>query len=156
MTGKTTPMWDIIEIGPEQVNQIVPLFDAYRVFYRQSSNLQEAHRFLLARLNRKESVIYAATDPIGNAIGFTQLYPLFSSTRMGKLWLLNDLYIAPDFRGQGISLLLIDRAKELARKTEAIGVLLETEKSNSIGNSLYPRAGFTLEDSTNYYFWHVD
>ena len=68
------------------------------------------------------------------------------------MWLLNDLYVAPDFRGQGISKQLINRAKELARTTEACGILLETEKSNTIGNQLYPRTGFELE-SNHFYFW---
>ncbi len=71
---------------------------------------------------------------------------------MKRLWLLNDLFVAKEFRGQGISKLLIERAKQLAEQTHAAGLLLETEKTNEIGNQLYPSAGFNLE-ANNFYFW---
>lgn len=143
----------IDQIGISHLQTIVPVFDAYRVWYRQPSDLTNARIFLSDRLRNKESIIYGAFDSDDQIVGFTQLYPLFSSTRMGKLWLLNDLFVLPEYRGQGISLLLIDRVKALVSETNAIGILLETEKSNQIGNQLYPRAGFLLEDETHYYFW---
>lgn len=149
-------MWDIIEIGPTQIGDVVPLFDDYRIFYRQPSDPERAHKFLMQRTKLGESIIYAAYSPEGKAVGFTQLYPLFSSTRMGRLWLLNDLFVDPVYRGNGISLQLINRAKQLAKDTQAVGVLLETEKTNTIGNNLYPRAGFHLETDTHYYFWPND
>ena len=71
---------------------------------------------------------------------------------MKRMWLLNDLYVSPEHRGNGISKLLIEAAQSLAQSTEAAGVLLETEKSNEIGNKLYPRMGFELEEN-NFYFW---
>ena len=85
-------------------------------------------------------------------VGFTQLYPIFSSTRMQRMWLLNDLFVHADHRGKGISKALIEKAKELARSNNAAGILLETEKNNDIGNQLYPSVGFELEGN-NFYFW---
>ncbi len=146
-------MWDIIEIGPPQIDDVVPLFDAYRVFYRQPSDPEGARKFLMQRAKLGQSIIYTAYDSEDRAVGFTQLYPLYSSTRMGKVWLLNDLFVDPDYRGNGISLQLIKRAKKLAVDTRALGLLLETEKTNTIGNNLYPRAGFHLETDTHHYFW---
>jgi GNAT superfamily N-acetyltransferase len=137
----------------DHLDDLVKLFDAYRVWYRQPADTIQARIFLSERINRHESIIFGAFDGLGHMVGFTQLYPLFSSTRMGRIWLLNDLFVQPESRGQGISLKLLDRAKKLAIDTNAIGVLLETEKSNLIGNQLYPRAGFHLEVDTHYYFW---
>jgi GNAT superfamily N-acetyltransferase len=85
--------------------------------------------------------------------GFVQLYPLFSSVRVSKYWLLNDLFIDSEFRGKGYSKLLIDRAKELVLESGACGMMLETEKSNKIGNSLYPKTGFKINDLSNFYEW---
>lgn len=128
------------------------LFDGYRVFYRQNSNLPAAKAFLQARFAKADSVIFLAKT--GNEYsGFTQLYPLFSSVRMQRMWLLNDLYVAPSFRGKGISKLLIEAAKKHARDTEACGISLETASDNRIGNRLYPAVGFTLDEDHNYYFW---
>ena len=103
-------------------------------------------------MNSIESIIYAAENENGKLVGFTQLYPIFSSTRMKRMWLLNDLFVDPDFRGLGVSKQLINKAKELARSNNACGILLETEKSNDIGNKLYPSMDFELE-SNNFYFW---
>ena len=74
---------------------------------------------------------------------------------MQRMWILNDLYVRKTFRGQGISKLLINKAKDLCRETNACGMLLETETSNDIGNKLYPATGFHLEEN-NFYFWGVD
>ncbi len=136
----------------DHLDHLVSLFDAYRVWYRMKSDPERAHSFLSKRIKNEESEIFLALTDEGRAVGFTQLYPLFSSTRMKRLWLLNDLYVDPEYRGEGISKLLIERAKKLARATNAAGISLETEKNNDIGNQLYPRTGFKLDDH-NFYFW---
>jgi len=82
-----------------------------------------------------------------------QLYPIFSSTRMKKLWLLNDLYVETHFRGLGISVALIDAAKTFCKTTLSCGMILETTKSNDIGNNLYQNTGFELDSDHNYYSW---
>ncbi len=147
----------IIQASMEHIEGLALLFDAYRVWYRKDSNIPAAKEFLKARLQNSESIVYLAIDEKnGGMVGFTQLYPLFSSTRMKPLWLLNDLFVQPDYRGQGISKLLIDRCKELARTTEAAGLMLETEKSNTIGNQLYAATDFELESDVNFYFWKTN
>jgi GNAT superfamily N-acetyltransferase len=138
----------------EDLQKLALLFDQYRIFYGKESNRAEAENFLGERLQNQDSVIFVATE--GSIIkGFTQLYPLFSSVRMKKLWLLNDLYVNELYRGQGISIALIDEAKDLCRKTNACGMYLETAKSNVIGNALYPKTGFVLNDEHNFYDWSV-
>ncbi len=142
--------------------ELTELFELYRAFYKKPSAPDQAEAFLRERLERNESIVYLAyaNKDIPNrqhAVGFTQLYPIFSSTQMKRLWLLNDLYVREDYRGQGISRMLIDRAKQLARTTQASGLLLETAKDNHIGNILYPRAGFTLaSEHYNFYLWSVE
>lgn len=132
---------------------IAPLFDAYRQFYGKTSDVQLAEEFLEARIINNESVIFIAYDNENNATGFVQLYPLFSSTRLKRFWLLNDLFVSPSYRGKGFSKELIEEAKELCRKTDACAMLLETSVTNDIGNNLYPSAGFELRDDANFYEW---
>ena len=134
--------------------QTALLFDMYRVFYKKTSDIAAATAFLQDRLTQNDSQIFLLVAENGtDIIGFTQLYPLWSSTRMGKLWLLNDLFINPAHRGQGYAHLLMERAKQLARETNAVGVMLETAKTNDIGNNLYPKAGFELDTEFNWYHW---
>lgn len=132
--------------------QLAQLFDDYRVFYRKDSDLSAANDFIKERMLAEESVIFVHESG-SDITGFTQLYPIFSSTRMRRIWLLNDLFIKPEFRGKGISKELIEAAKEHSRQTNASGLLLETEQANKIGNRLYPSLGFDLNDETNYYWW---
>ena len=143
----------IIEAQTQYFESLVQLFNAYRVFYQKTSDVEGARQFLKDRLEREESVIYLAITETDQVVGFTQLYPIFSSTNMKRVWLLNDLFVDPDFRGQGVSKRLIEQSKKLARKTEAFGVILETDKTNTIGNRLYPATDFELDTERNHYFW---
>lgn len=136
----------------DDLESIVPLFNAYRVFYRKKSDLEAASTYIKERISNDESIIYLAFSG-DEAVGFTQLYPIFSSTRLKRVWLLNDLYVAKNQRGKGISKMLLEKSKQLTKDTNAAAVILETEKSNAIGNQLYPSVGFTLEDDVNHYYW---
>ena len=133
--------------------QTAKLFDQYRVWYKKESNLSGAIDFLTSRLQNKESVIFISEHDDNTILGFTQLYPIFSSTRMKRMWLLNDLFVHPDFRGKGISKMLIGAAKQLCQTTKGCAILLETGLDNDIGNQLYPKAGFVLNKSTQFYEW---
>lgn len=137
------------------VNGLSVLFDAYRMFYEKGSDIDGAKQFLQQRIINDESVIYIYINNENTIAGFVQLYPLFSSTRMKKLWLLNDLFVLPEYRGQGISVALIEEAKQLCLQTNACGLNLETAKTNIIGNKLYPKTGFILDEAHNYYCWDV-
>ncbi|MCD0457023.1 GNAT family N-acetyltransferase [Chryseobacterium sp. LC2016-27] len=132
--------------------QLAELFDQYRVFYHKGSDIPAAEKFLKERIENKDSEIFVAENE-GKLVGFVQLYPLFSSTRMKRYWLLNDLFVNENYRGKGFSKELIEEAKQLAKFTNASGILLETGKSNDIGNQLYPSCGFEIYDEVNFYEW---
>jgi len=86
-------------------------------------------------------------------LGFAQCYPLFSSIRMKRILLLNDLFVLEAYRGRGISKALIKASQDLTKSTGASALLLETEKTNRIGNQLYPAMGFVLQGGSNHYLW---
>ncbi len=144
---------NIRKVTIDDLPQLSNLFDCYRVFYKKQSDIAAGNNFLRERIINKESEIFVAESDDGKLVGFTQLYPLFSSTRMQRLWLLNDLYVPEDYRGKGISKQLIEAAKQMAKDTNACGLLLETAKTNTIGNQLYPATDFALEENSNFYFW---
>jgi GNAT superfamily N-acetyltransferase len=134
------------------VNELSILFNLYRIYYKQNSDVITAKQFLTERILKKESIIFIAISE-NKIVGFTQLYPLFSSLSMKRSWQLNDLYILEEYRGRGISRQLIDAAKQLAKETNAAGIMLETEKTNIIGNKLYPSCDFISYDKNNFYWW---
>ncbi|MEO8086098.1 MAG: GNAT family N-acetyltransferase [Bacteroidota bacterium] len=148
----TKPDVEIAQATISDVGQVASLFDLYRQFYRQQSDIAGARKFLSERISKDDSVIFIARQA-GEYAGFVQCYPLFTSVGMKKLWLLNDLFMKTEYRGNGISKMLIDRCKQLAEETGAKGLMLETEKSNVIGNKLYPKEGFVLNEGSNFYGW---
>lgn len=135
----------------DDLDQLVPLFDGYRQFYSQASDLPGARRFLGERLLRNESMILLAYQG-DRAVGFTQLYPLFSSVSMERLWVLNDLFVLPEMRGQGVGEALIEQAAALSRSMGAKGLTLETGLTNDGAQRLYERLGFVREDEVYHYF----
>jgi len=137
----------------KDLGSLSELFDAYRMFYHKSTDLEGAKTFLKDRISNKDSEIFVAETIENKLVGFVQLYPLFSSTRMKKYWLLNDLFVHPESRGKGFSIGLIQKAKTLVVETNACGMYLETDKTNLIGNNLYPKTGFKLNSTANFYEW---
>jgi GNAT superfamily N-acetyltransferase len=127
------------------------LFDAYRQFYEQETDHLRAEQFLSDRILNDESVIFVAEDRGGELLGFTQLYPLFSSVGMSRLWLLNDLFVAESARCLGVAAALLNRAQDFGRQDAASGLLLETHATNSAARALYEKQGWTLNETTVYY-----
>jgi len=142
----------IREAKLSDLENLSDLFNSYRMFYGKKSDLKVANEFLRSRIENKDSKIFVC-DLNNELSGFVQLYPIFSSTRVSKYWLLNDLFVDIKKRGKGYSKLLIDRSKELVIESKACGMMLETEKSNDIGNMLYPSTGFKKNELCNFYEW---
>jgi len=143
---------NIRSVTHDDLNNLVLIFEEYRAFYKCNSDLISAYKFISERIENKDAEIFVA-EADNQLVGFIQLYPLFSSTRMKKLWLLNDLFVQPFYRGRGISKELITKAKQLANETNSAGLILETVKTNEIANQLYKREGFELDLEHNYYAW---
>jgi len=139
----------IVRASAEDVDRIAPLFEAYRRFYKQHPDPQRTRHFLADRLAHSESVIFFALLGSGGeeaAVGFTQLYPSFSSTAMRRLWILNDLYVAPEARRNGIAKALMERARQFALETNADGLCLETAVDNIPGQRLYESLGWERDN----------
>ncbi|TDS14081.1 GNAT family N-acetyltransferase [Sphingobacterium paludis] len=135
----------IARLSIDQLDDVVPLFDAYRVFYKAASDMARAHAFLHARLANNESVIFCAYAN-GIAVGFTQLYPKYSSARTEKNWILNDLYVQESVRKRGVGEALIREAIAFAKQDGAVSVHLSTQVDNLSAQRLYKKIGFQLQD----------
>ncbi|WP_409291048.1 GNAT family N-acetyltransferase [Peribacillus sp. SCS-37] len=135
----------IVQATIEDLIPVSRLFDLYRVFYQQPEDQEGALAFLKERFINQDSVIFTAVSEEGNYVGFTQLYPLFSSVSMKKSYLLNDLFVHPDARSRGVGGLLLDAAREYAIKTGAKGLSLQTALDNTAAQALYEKYGYNRE-----------
>ena len=146
--------FEVARATAADVAAIAPLFDAYRQFYQRAADLAGAHRFLADRIANNESVIFfcRVTGDRTQPVAFTQLYPIFSSLSMASSWVLNDLFVAPEFRNHGIARLLLSAADEHARGSGAIGIALETSRDNLAAQALYESFGYEVADDTKHYW----
>ncbi len=142
----------ILRATPSELDKLTPLFDGYRQFYEQASNLVGARQFLYDRMVRHQSAIFLALDD-EEAVGFTQLYPSFSSASMQRLWILNDLFVAAAGRRQGVGEALLERARQFAVEDGAKGLMLETAVSNTTAQKLYERLGWKRD--TEFYVYNL-
>lgn len=146
----------IIRAKEEDLSIAAELFDLYRQFYEQESDPIGAENFLLDRIRNNESVIFLAMDEKKNAgMGFVQLYPSFSSVSMKRIWILNDLYIHPDYRRKGVAEELINKTKSFAAETNAKGIILETHSENIEAQGLYDKTDFKRSDDVYYYNFQI-
>ena len=126
------------------------LFNLYRMFYNQESDLERARAYIKERIESKDSVIFIVKDK-GELIGFTQLYPTFSSISMKRAWILNDLYVDAGARKQGVGEMLLNKAKEFAIETGAKCLSLSTAQDNVSAQKLYEKNSYK-KDSEFYHY----
>ena len=131
---------------------LTPLFDAYRGFYSQPSDIKGARAFLKERLEKKDSVIFMAFNDLNKPAGFVQLYPSFSSVSMQHLYILNDIFVAPEDRNIGAGSKLLYHAQEFAKKVGAKGLTLETATNNP-AQFLYEKYGWKRDTEVYHYTW---
>ncbi|MGE7922703.1 GNAT family N-acetyltransferase [Viridibacillus arvi] len=129
---------------------VAGLFDMYRQFYEQQTNIEAAYKFIHSRLTNKDSVIFVAKEG-EEYVGFTQLYPTFSSISMKKAWILNDLFVTKNNRKSGVAQQLLQSAMELARQANASYLTLETALTNINAKKLYEKNGFVHDTEFEHY-----
>lgn len=142
---------EIYQATLEDLEGVSNLFNSYRVFYQQSSDLKGAETYIKKRLENKESVIFVVKDK-QEYVGFIQLYPTFSSISMKRAWILNDLYVDEQARKQGIGEMLLQKAKDFAIQTGANSISLSTAPDNYSAQRLYEKHGYKRDEQ----FYHYD
>ena len=127
------------------LDAVAKLFDAYHGFYGQPSNLEQSRTFIAERMAFNESAIFLVEDESGEALGFVQLYPTFSSIDAHRTWLLSDLFTTPAARGRGVGRRLMNTARDFAVETGAKGLVLETATDNFTAQGLYESLGWVRD-----------
>lgn len=153
------PAIEIIQATIAQLDDVLPLFVGYRIFYQNPPEEERARAFLRERLERGDSVIFLAyltNHGARTAAGFTQLFPSFSTGAMKRLWILNDLFVAPEGRQSGIGGKLLEHARAFAQETGAKGLMLETQRTNTTAQRVYEAHGWQRDDEFYVYTLRVD
>ena len=131
----------------DDLDGIAPLFDSYRQFYEQPTDLARARGYIEERMRRHESVIFVAEDANGHLVGFTQLYSTFCSVRLAHTYVLYDLFVSKAARGSGAGRRLMEAAEAHAAKTGAARMELSTARTNTVAQSLYESQGWVRDET---------
>ncbi len=146
---------EVIRATLSELSLLLPLFDRYRQFYEQPSELTVCEEYLRARIGREEAVIFIVVEMQQEelvALGFSMMYISFSTIGMKKFWSLHDLYVEEEYRKQGIAKMLINKCKEQAAEDNPIGVVIESRISNQSAQHLFDSVGFVREGEHYFYF----
>ena len=141
---------NIVKADLQHLADVTLLFDQYRVFYGQDRNQEACSAFIEERIQKDESIIFLVYDG-GEAIAFTQLYPLFTSIGIQRIYMLNDLFVRADSRGRGAGRALLEHAFTFARTMGAARVILQTHVGNASAKALYESAGMKLDKQYDHY-----
>jgi GNAT superfamily N-acetyltransferase len=146
---------EIYQATIKQLDHVAFLFNQYRIFYRQPADLESAQKFIRERLQQQDAVILLAMEN-EQPVGYTQLFPSWSSVSMRRVWILNDLFVLSEKRNQGIAKALMNKAKDHAMSTNAVRMILATEVTNKIGQNLYESMGYRQFDDFYHYVLPID
>ncbi len=142
----------IVKAGLDELEEVAPLFDLYRQFYMQPTDLEACRSYLQERMTNDESIVFLARSDDGEPIGFTQLYATFCSVALTPRLVLYDLYVLESVRRQGVAKALMDKANEYATDNGFKRLTLETAIDNLPGQALYEREGW--ETDVDFYTYH--
>ncbi len=136
----------------QDLSKIVPIFDDYREYFKQPKDPVSVERFLFEKFEHFESVIFIAQLQ-DEVVGFAQLYPVFSSLTLQRVWLLNDFFIAEECRGSGVGTQLFAKVKEFTLLTKSKGIELSVEHTNKKAWAFWEKQGFKMDEEFRYYFY---
>ncbi|MFT6809387.1 MAG: GNAT superfamily N-acetyltransferase [Saprospiraceae bacterium] len=134
------------------LNIVTPLFDAYRVFYNQESNIPACHKFLKVLIEGRKNHMWMVINAQQHPMGFVNLYPSYTSVGMAPVFILNDLYVDPKNRKSGVGTILVEHAVKWAKSRGAIRLHLETGNENTSAQKLYEGMGWKKEKDTLFYY----
>jgi len=139
-------------VTSNNIDKVTPLFDAYRVFYKQESDINSCKAFLLKLLENKSNHMWMATNDSGEHMGFVNLYPSYSSVNLAPVFILNDLFVDVASRKKGVGSYLLKHAATWAKHNNAIRLHLETGTNNTTAQKLYESLGWLKEKDSYFYY----
>ena len=120
-----------------------PLWDGYNAFYGRQGNTALGEDITRATWER----FFMAAEPVrclvaesgASLVGLTHLIFHRSTTRLQQVCYLQDLFTAPELRGQGIGKSLILAVYAAAQAAGCSRVYWHTQLSNAPGRALYDK-----------------
>lgn len=136
-------------VSVRNLDAVLPLIAQYQAFYRVEEISTEKNRAFFAQFGEQSQLGCQFLFRNGEqAVGFATVYVSFASTIAEKVAVLNDLYVCPQARGQGVARKLIAHCQTYAQQQGAVRLQWVTALDNAPAQKLYD--GLAASKST----WH--
>jgi GNAT superfamily N-acetyltransferase len=139
-------------VSEHDLADLLPLMRGYCDFYEvdpADEALIELSRALMADPSR-EGLQLIARDSTGRAVAFATLYWSWSTSKAARIGIMNDLYVAPAARGQGLADRLIAACLDRCREHGARELEWQTALDNARAQTVYDRVGGVRERWLSY------
>lgn len=143
---------EITLVGEDDLSQVLPLMRSYCQFYEvnpSDADLLRMSRSLIADPSG-QGLQLVARDGSGASVGFATLVWTWSTLRASLIGVMNDLFVVPESRGQGVADDLISACFERCRARGASVLSWQTAKDNHRAQAVYDRMGATREEWLDY------
>lgn len=139
-------------VSADDLDELLVLMRGYCDFYEASPT--DAQLVALARAllddPEHEGVQLLARAPDGQAVGFATVYWSWSTTSACRIGVMNDLFVAPAARGQGLADRLIEACRSECETHGARALTWQTAPDNLRAQAVYERVGATREQWVDY------
>jgi GNAT superfamily N-acetyltransferase len=135
-------------VSNQDVPELYKLMKQYIVdFYEQPEPKKNELIGLIHHLiENPSSGLQFVAEENGKLLGFATLYFTFSTLKVKKQAILNDLFVVPNARGKKVGEKLFQTCLRYIRENDFSSMTWETAKDNIVAQTLYNKMGAKLSE----------
>ncbi len=141
---------NVAPVSAAEFEQLLPLIAEYQRFYRAEPDTARNREFFRRFLAPSADGLLLGAREEGPFLGYACLYWHFSSTRAIEAVLMNDLFVVPEARGEGVGRALIEASAAVGRERGAAVLEWSTEPGNTTAQRLYDSTGAERSEWVSY------
>jgi GNAT superfamily N-acetyltransferase len=142
----------IAPVTEADLPDLLPLMRGYCDFYEvapSDDELLALSRALIADPEH-EGVQLIARDDTGQAVGFATIFWSWETLNASRIGVMNDLFVAPEARGTGLAVALIEACRHRCAERGARRLVWQTARDNHRAQAVYDRIGATRAEWLDY------
>lgn len=135
-------------VTKEDVHQLTRLMIDYVIghYHQDGIEAPQVQAHILHLLENPSEGVQFVADMDGTIAGFATLYFSYSTLRLKRIVILNDLFVDERVRGQHVGEALFQHVRQYAEAGDFAFLQWETTKENHVAQRLYEKMGGELSD----------
>lgn len=137
-------------VEPKDLSALLLLARQYLAFYHTKVDQEDLRKWAEYFLMHPQEGFFCLSEQDGQAIGFATVYLSWSTLSLGRIAVLNDLFITESWRGQGHGEKLFQFVASLTKDRGVVRLEWETTVGNKRAQALYAKMGGVVSDILTY------